>query len=267
MKIASEKQRQYAKGSEGPAHTAVHRYRAFTLLELLIVIAIICLLAGLLLPVLGRGKTSAKRMTCVNNLRQLSFAAHMYWDDNNGNCFRYGGTAKNGGQLYWFGWIGPGSEGTRAFEAQPGTLYPYLPAQSTDACPALNDFLSRFKLKATGPTVGFGYNLFLSAMPPAPPIKSSRIVNTPETALFADAAQINTWQAPASPQNPMLEEWYYIDDSSEHPNGHFRHTERANVVFCDGHVGPEKWVAGSLDAKLPSQCVGRLRSEILVLPH
>ena len=33
----------------------------------------------------------------------------MYWDDNNGNFFRYGGTSTNGGQLYWFGWIGFGA--------------------------------------------------------------------------------------------------------------------------------------------------------------
>src|SRR5438876_106078 len=57
---------------------------AFTLLELLIVIGVISLLAGLLLPVLARGKMSAKRITCANNLRQLSLATHMYWDDNNG---------------------------------------------------------------------------------------------------------------------------------------------------------------------------------------
>jgi prepilin-type processing-associated H-X9-DG protein len=85
-------------------------------------------------------------------------------------------------------------------------------------------------------------------------------------ALLADAAQVNTWQAPASPSNPMLEEWYYIDTSIDQPNGHFRHAQKAAVVFCDGHVAMEKFVAGSLDPRLPSQYVGRLRSDILLLP-
>src|SRR2546425_9551782 len=35
--------------------------------------------------------------------------------------------------------------------------------------------------------------------------------------LLADAAQVNTWQAPASPSNPMLEEWYYVDNSTNQP--------------------------------------------------
>src|SRR5215831_15918157 len=63
--------------------------RAFTLIELLVVIAIIAVLASLLFPTLSRSKESAQRIKCVSNLHQLSLAGHLYWDDNNGNCFRY----------------------------------------------------------------------------------------------------------------------------------------------------------------------------------
>jgi prepilin-type processing-associated H-X9-DG protein len=44
------------------------------------------------------------------------------------------------------------------------------------------------------------------------------------------------------------------------------HDERANVAFCDGHVAPEKFVAGSIDEKLPRQFVGAFRAEILAVP-
>jgi prepilin-type processing-associated H-X9-DG protein len=82
-----------------------------------------------------------------------------------------------------------------------------------------------------------------------------------ETALFADAAQVNTFQAPASPDRPMLEEFYYI--SAYEATTHFRHAAQANVVFVDGHADRETAAAGSLDQRLPQAHVGRLRARVL----
>jgi prepilin-type N-terminal cleavage/methylation domain-containing protein len=67
------------------ANAATRRERkGFTLVELLVVIAIIGILAAMLLPALGTAKESARRIACVNNLKQLRTALSFYADENDG---------------------------------------------------------------------------------------------------------------------------------------------------------------------------------------
>jgi prepilin-type N-terminal cleavage/methylation domain-containing protein/prepilin-type processing-associated H-X9-DG protein len=236
----------------------------FTLIELLVVIAIIAMLAALLLPVLARGKQSAQKIKCASDLHQLGIATHLYWDENGGNCFRYFYGPTNNGALYWFGWIENGPEETRNFDATQGALYPYLRGRGVEICPALNYSSTSFKYKAKGAAYGYGYNYNLSTNMAKPPISTRRITRPSQTVLLADAAQVNTFQDPASPDNPMLEEFYYVNYDPTQPNGHFRHRQRANVLFCDTHVASEQMVDGTLDTRLPQENVGLLRQEILV---
>jgi prepilin-type N-terminal cleavage/methylation domain-containing protein len=59
------------------------RKNAFTLIELLIVVAIIAILAGLLLPALSKAKQKTQLIMCMNNTKQLTLGWIMYADDNN----------------------------------------------------------------------------------------------------------------------------------------------------------------------------------------
>jgi prepilin-type N-terminal cleavage/methylation domain-containing protein len=110
---------------------------AFTLIELLVVIAIIAILAAMLLPVLSAAKKRAQVTVCINNLRELGFAFHMYAADNNDEVVYPNWGTKNKFQGWLFTSQGAGtmSAVNTALTLPTGQKGPLGNSQ---ACPPMN---------------------------------------------------------------------------------------------------------------------------------
>ena len=104
---------------------------AFTLVELLVVVAMIGLLAMMLVPTMARTKTNSSSFQCLNNLRQLGFAWKMYADDNNGGLVYNRDGSQVGKSLGNEAWVGgwldytSGTDNTNTALLIDHNKYPY----------------------------------------------------------------------------------------------------------------------------------------------
>lgn len=104
----------------------------FTLIELLVVIAIIAILMAILMPSLSRAREQGKRVSCLNNLRQLVTAWIMYADENGDRIPLANPSADKAWARYQ---SSATTEATRLQGIRTGVLYRYCPEVKLYKCP------------------------------------------------------------------------------------------------------------------------------------
>lgn len=221
----------------------------FTLVELLVVIGIIAILVGILLPVLSSARSSAQRLACASNLRQLVIASQSYALDS-GGYWPPGAYDMSTTNLHR--WHGQRSGGADAFDFAKSPLYSTLRVPAIKMCPTFEAMTSAGAFE-TG-TGGYGYNhqyIGSRSSEPAPPMpfiewvhkyenqpaKVTMIRHPSETIVFGDAAMAYTGGA--------IIEYSFIEPPllggswPSSPSIHFRHRGMANIAWADGHVSSE----------------------------
>lgn len=227
--------------------------KAFTLIELLVVISTIALLMGILIPSLVRARGQAKRIFCLNNLRQLSIAAANY-TLNNDDYYPLAQYSQNSSRYCWdFSKISKNGKS----QIVPGLLWQGSTIQEVQKCPSYKGSDNLWGLPFTGYNYNTSYighgqgesvsSLYTGSVIPNPSFPSYDIVESAKVtqvkkpdscALFGDghyAGGANKFM-----RSPKV--WAGDMDYSLRAGGTqgYRHNGMTNVAFCDGHATSQK---------------------------
>ena len=219
--------------------------RAFTLIELLVVIGIIAVLLGVIVPSLARAKEQCREVICRSNLRQLVMANLGYAAENNSEFVLAAPDIFTGQNLKR--WFGMRDDLNSLFDSARSPLADYIGDGEVKQCLKKVDFRNGdpWTWNFEQGCGGYGYNTSDNC---ARPTRENEVGSPASTVMFADAAmtKLDSGQ-PYYLEYSFIEPYYFVvngkpDDSWGHPSPsiHFRHNQKANVAWCDGHVDAEK---------------------------
>jgi prepilin-type N-terminal cleavage/methylation domain-containing protein/prepilin-type processing-associated H-X9-DG protein len=148
--------------------------KGFTLVELLVVIAVIAILVALLLPALGRAKTAANRAVCVSNFRQQGIGLALYVEDH-GVFPRTLWSGGIPGATVWMQALSPYVKdkwptknwtGAASYAPGPDARWAQAPAKSVFACPGYDHVRGIYATHPHRPCGAYAYNGIQEVSPP-----------------------------------------------------------------------------------------------------
>jgi prepilin-type processing-associated H-X9-DG protein/prepilin-type N-terminal cleavage/methylation domain-containing protein len=230
--------------------------RAFTLVELLVVIGIVAVLASLLLPVLSKARSRAIRTACLNNLKQLQICWLMYPMDHhdllvpNNSAVAVPGssTSLTAAGVSWC--LGSARKDTTTTNIENGLLFPYNTSVGIYRCPAdqstiedgAGNLLPQLRTRSYNMSQSVnGYPEFDPVMRDyIPSFKRLTQIKAPDPThclVFIDEHADTMYDALFGMPTDFYDgsqTWWDMPAN--------RHSQGGNLSFADGHVEPWKWM-------------------------
>lgn len=240
----------------------------FTLVELLVVIAVIAILAALLLPALGRAKVAANKAVCMNNLRQQGIALAMYVDDF--GAYPQFVVPTPGQWQFWMHRLSDYVKDKWPSNNWIGGAYSSPPVKSVFACPGYDHIRGVYSTRSQGMAGAYAYNgsgpgrfttregTFhtdggLGGYTGGQPVRESEIISPSQLIVIGDSTILVSFGAPSDflaglDDAPHFFTLLFVEPLPlppgvpPPPHGKAeramlrRHGNRWNMLFCDGHV-------------------------------
>jgi len=214
--------------------------KAFTLVELLVVISVISLMTAVMLPSMSAARQQGKRTYCLNNLRQMFIAVHAYtqiYDDYYPIAHFIQETDSKIYEHCWdFSTITEVASGK--VEVIPGLLWQGQTIEKVQQCPSFRGSSNA----QYDPYTGYNYNTSYIGHGEGEtietPARTSQVGGASKCALFGDGQ----WSGGANKFMRAPKKWAGDTENSLKAAGTqgYRHNKMTNVAWCDGHASSQK---------------------------